>query len=296
MKTQRRIITTELRALNLCSRIAPKLRRCLQCLTGGVILACTLGTEAAQLVYFDENGGSGNPRGFYNFDTVTGVSTLRTTVPGSERFFAMDIRPSDGTVFAVSFSPTLGIFTINLDTGASSVVGLTGVSDLVGLAFNPATSQLFAQQNGGGLYSVNQATGEAMLIGDTGVVDRGLVFSPLGDLYGFTDRGALYRINPANGNVTPVGGTGNPVADPSIGISEDSAFTAAGQLFATDYAGTIFQTDPLTGNGAVIGSTGMGNGLLALSVTPVPEPATLTLLVCGAGIAAFAFRRTSRRP
>src|SRR5204863_7015027 len=48
---------------------------------------------------------------------------------------------SDGTVFATSFTPTPGIFTIDLNTGASALVGLTGLDDLVGLAFNPMTSR-----------------------------------------------------------------------------------------------------------------------------------------------------------
>ena len=41
-------------------------------LAGGALV---LG-EQIDLVYFEENGGGGNPRGLYNFDASTGNSTL----------------------------------------------------------------------------------------------------------------------------------------------------------------------------------------------------------------------------
>src|SRR5687767_2001450 len=76
--------------------------------------------NAETLIYFDENGGNGNPRGLYNFDTETGLSTLRTTVAGDERFFAMAIRQSDHQVFAVSLDSEL--YTININTGAPTLI------------------------------------------------------------------------------------------------------------------------------------------------------------------------------
>ena len=84
------------------------------------------GSQAnAELVYFEEDGGSGNPRGLYNFDLQTNESTLRATVGGSERFFSMAMRPSDGTVFAIDADSRL--HTIDTDTGATSLVAETGL-------------------------------------------------------------------------------------------------------------------------------------------------------------------------
>jgi hypothetical protein len=50
------------------------------------IIACLAGRAraAVELVYFAES-----PRGLHNFDTATGLSTLRVAMTGTERFFAM---------------------------------------------------------------------------------------------------------------------------------------------------------------------------------------------------------------
>jgi hypothetical protein len=284
MKTGNKVITIASLVLILRNVFRPAQKRGISLLTVVCALTYAIGAGAAQLVFFDEVAVGQSPRGLYNFDTVTGISTLRTTVPGTERFFSMDVRPSDGTVFAVSLEPTPGIFTIDINAGAASLVGLTGIHDLAGVAFHPTSGQLFGLKNQGGLYSINQLTGAATFIGNTtfegGYVDRGLVFSPSGRLFGFTHSGALYQIDTATGSVAPVGGSGNPVNL----LSEDAAFTSAGELFATDFAGTIFRTDPLTGNGTVVGSTGLGSGLLG--IIAVPEPSTLALVICGASIVA----------
>jgi outer membrane protein assembly factor BamB len=240
-------------------------------------------TVAANLIYFSDS-----PHGIYNFDTTTGTSTLRAGVSGTQRFFGMDARPTDGTVFAVNYDDSnSGLYTININTGAFSLIGMTGISGMVGVAFNPLNGQLFGLRNGGGLYSINQLNGAASLIGNTGLVDRGLAFSPSGHLFGFTEDGKLYGINPATGSTSAVGGSGNPVP-PSL-IAEDAAFDSTGTLYASDFYGHIFRTDPLTGNGVLIGSAGYD----VLGLLVIPEPNTAFLSVVGT-VMLLLFRRTSQ--
>src|SRR5262245_47773459 len=57
---------------------------------------------AEQLIYIEEDGGGGNPRGLYNFDTNTGISTFRAPLADTSRFYGLAVRPPDGTVFTVS--------------------------------------------------------------------------------------------------------------------------------------------------------------------------------------------------
>jgi hypothetical protein len=237
----------------------------------GLFLVLSFSASSTTLFYFSDS-----PHGFYTFDTTTGISSLREPVSGTQRFFGMDTRPTDGTVFAVNYDPVnpSGLYTININTGAYSLIGSTRVAGLVGLAFDPVNGQLFGLRNGGegsGLFSINQLTGTATLIGNTGSVDRGLVFSPSGQLYAFSDSGQLYHVDPATGGTTAVGGSGNPV----VTLSEDAAFDSTGTLYASDYTGLIFRTDPITGNGVKIGST--GNDVLGLVALPVPEPASVIL-------------------
>lgn len=245
-----------------------------------ILASCENRSSGFDLVYFDEDGGNGQPRGLYNFDPLAGTSTLRATVPGTQRLFALDVRPSDGKVFATDLDSRL--LTIDIDTGQLTDIGATGVSQMVGIAFSPIDGTLYGLQHNGLLYRVDPHTAACTFIGLTGGVERGLAFSPAGQLYGFTDEGHLYQIDPATAAVTPVGGRGNACA----AMAEDAAFLPNGRLFATDFVGNLFETNPTTGDGTLIGTTGMGAGLLGLIVTP--EPTTLSLLtIVGLGL----FRR-----
>jgi hypothetical protein len=236
----------------------------------GLFLVLSFSASSTTLFYFSDS-----PHGFYTFDTTTGISSLRAPVSVTQRFFGMDTRPTDGTVFAVNYDDAnpSGLYTINVSTGTFSLVGMTGIAGMVGLAFDPLNAQLFGLRSGGSLFSINQVTGAATLLGNTGFTDRdrGLVFSPSGQLYVFSESGQLYHVDPATGGTTAVGGSGNPV----VTLSEDAAFDSTGTLYASDYTGLIFRTDPITGNGVKIGST--GNDVLGLVALPVPEPASVIL-------------------
>ena len=248
---------------------------------GLVVLLAAGSGFAAQLVYFDENGWENSPRGLYNFDTQTGISTLRTTVPGTTRFFAMDVRQSDQKVFAIDLGG--GLWTLNINSGQSTLIGQTGIRSPVSLAVNSTTGAMYVLTVNGlynppYLYSVDPATGAAVRVGQTGVASRGLAFSPVGELFAFGDLGTLYRVNPATGQVSGVGGSGNPV--PIRGdIHEDATFTRSGELFACSYQGIVYQTDPVTGDGRMIGYTHLADGMLGL--IEVPEPATAWLVALG---------------
>lgn len=252
-------------------------------------LAITPAGRAATLVYFADPDIAypGYPsRGLYNFDTETGISTFRTAVAGESRFFALDLRPSDATLFACSLDG--GLWTLNINTGVPTFIGSTGITEPVGLAFNPITGDLYGLQNNGGLYSVDMLTGAFSFIGSTGQANRGLSFSPSGQLYAFSNYGDLFSLNPLTGNATAVGGNGNQV----LYISEDSTFTRTGELYAADYSGNIFLTNPITGNGTKIGNTGVIRGTLGL--VAIPEPCTILLLGLGGLAKLLSCQRKSR--
>jgi outer membrane protein assembly factor BamB len=245
---------------------------------------------AANLVMFD-----GDNYSLYNFDTATGLATLRTPISGYHRFIAMDQRPSDGTVFAVNagdLDPS-GLYTININTGALSLIGAFGISgSMDGVAFNPLNGQLFGLRYAGGrlgeLWSINEQTGAATLIGSTGSVDQGLVCSPSGQLFGFDRFGSLYRIDPATAATTLVGGSGT-----YLDIL-DAAFDPSGTLYAYNHSGGgIYRIDTVTGNGTQISSTPFQFNPLGLIVAPVPEPGAAALGIIGVTML-FLFRRNSR--
>ena len=252
------------------------------------ILFVTPGDVVAEtLVFFDENGGPGSPRGLYDFDTVTQDITLRSAVPGSERFFAMDRRLSDDTFFAVDWTGDL--WTIDIDTGTPTNIGPTGIEfnleQLLSIAVHPTTDEIFILDNFTRLHSVDETTGAASLIGTSGIATKGLVFSPGGDMLAFSGEGNLYSLNPANAFPTLIGGN-NPAGG---NVMEDATFTESGELYIGRFDGNIFQTDPVTGDSTFVRSTDMGIGMLAFAT--VPEPASGVLLLAGA----FLLRRRSVR-
>jgi DNA-binding beta-propeller fold protein YncE len=244
--------------------------------------------HAAQLIYFTES-----PRGLYNFDTDTGLSTLRCSMTGTERFFAMDRRPSDGTVFAIDLLGS-GLWTINTDSGATNRIGtLSPIVDRPkGITFNPITEELFVSSVAGALYKVSPATASTTFVGQSGIDINGHSFTPDGATMLAMRQGqgqnGLYSVDPMTAAVAYIG--------PGITVTsvpEDTAFAADGLFYGTDYQGDIFRVNTHTGVATSVGSTGHGNGLLGLIA--VPEPSTLALLGMGGiglmlGVGGGAFR------
>jgi hypothetical protein len=100
------------------------------------------------------------------------------------------------------------LYTVDVTTGALTLVGATGFSGLQGLAFSP-TGSLFAWDIGQGLLSINVGTGAAMDVNPgvgAPVGIQALDFSPGGVLYGV--RNELYTINATTGATTLVGSGG----------------------------------------------------------------------------------------
>ncbi len=245
-------------------------------LAGGTLV---LG-EQIDLVYFEENGGGGNPRGLYNFDASTGNSTLRTTVSGTRRYFSFDERPSDGMIFAAEVVTGNALWTIDIDTGGLTFECSHYLDTVADVSFDPATDELYGLMRNApyGLYTIDPASGASTFIGNVGNgVRTGMTFGPDGTLYGMRLDGTLYTIDKTTGGTTLIGGSGDYVS-----MVEDADFTPDGRLFAVDWSGNLIQIEPATGHRTLVGTTGMGTGLTA--VLGVPEPSALVLLVVGAGV------------
>jgi|GEM_PF-2382822 len=222
-----------------------------------VLLITACGAQAAELICFEENGGGGNPRGLYNFDTSTGMIELRTTVGGNQRFFSLAQRHSDGVVFAMHVNAS-DLYTIDVDTGEFTFITATGLDTVADITFDPDNDKLYGLgRNTSLFYEIDPTNGSSRLIGNAAPVRSGLTFSPDGVLYGLhVFDGNLYTIDPETGQPTLVGSSG-----PDPGTIEDATFTSAGEMFFTDYGGNIYQIDPDNGARTLLGSTGMGSGL-----------------------------------
>lgn len=123
-----------------------------------------------------------------------------------------------GTVITGGGGP-VELRTLNPDTGASTLIGVTGTGPIAGLAYNPNTNVMYGIAGSSGpadLYTIDLMTGVATIVGSTGIQAGSLEFGPDGNLYAggtgtvapYDNQGSLYRINPATGASTLVGATG----------------------------------------------------------------------------------------
>jgi hypothetical protein len=160
----------------------------------------------------------------------------------------------DGTLYAGSFT-TNNLYTINLATGAPTLVGSLGFNFIMDMAWDQLNSTMYAIAasptcGGSSLYSVNLASGAGSL-------------------------------------VTPV-----PSDNCLMALAVDAAGRLLATDFMS--ASPLFQIDPATGNLANLGNTGLSTTMGA-AIAPIPEPTTLTLVGLGlTGVMARYRRRRSR--
>ena len=221
------------------------------------------GPACADLIYFEENGGSGGVRGLYDFLSATGTSTLRTAVGGSERIFSLAADPS-GTVFGVD-PLAARLYLVDLTSGTLTfLTSLVGTSTVADITFDPLTGQLYGAERNAPLrlYRIDLATGVATTVGTMTNARTGLTFAPDGTLFGCALNGTLYQIDPATAAETLIGGGGGPT------LIEDATVRADGTIFVTDFGGGLYSIDPATGTTTPVGNSGLGSGLLGI----VPQP------------------------
>ncbi len=89
---------------------------------------------------------------------------------------------TNGILWMIDGRPQEALYTVNLGTGAASLVGVHGVDDLFGLAHDPTTNTLYGSgESPSGFYSMNMMTGAASFIGDPGVAADGLTYDSTRD-------------------------------------------------------------------------------------------------------------------
>ena len=159
--------------------------------------------------------GGGNPDQIIAIDPATGAGSvfLNTTGRPTEYFIrGMTVSASNVMYVALSQIDTTTIdriASIDMTTGAYTVIGPTGRTDLQALAFDPS-GVLYAIgiNNGGTLVQLDPATGAATVIGggNFGGDDQALTFLPDGT--GYICRVNLQTVDPTTGQTTLVGVTG----------------------------------------------------------------------------------------
>lgn len=155
---------------------------------------------------------------------------------------------------------TQSLYAIDSATGAATLIGDTGVRQIVGIAWSGST--LFAYTNGADLYTIDVSTGAATLLGDNfGVVpESDLTFDPTGALW-TVNQGALGTLDSTTGAFTGVGSIGGAATDISGLVFVPDA--NGGQLIGYAHNGTnddaIVSFDLSTGAASVVTSAGLND-------------------------------------
>jgi hypothetical protein len=219
----------------------------------GTLIGGTAFVDAANpgssLVFIDPDGGT-----IYRRLALSGAG-----LPATFSVTAVEFSPGGGQLFmAFDFDPTTDgsasqLGRVNLagcapTTCVVTLLGQTGVGEIGGMAFSPATGELLGVtstvNSGGNLVSLDAVTGQATFLATTGFTDvTGLEFSP--------DGLTLYAV---------------------LGAAEPAAPPGA--------AGDLVVIDPFTGLGSVVGPVGPTSGLTGISFRPQNNntPASATSL------------------
>jgi hypothetical protein len=188
----------------------------------------------------------------------------------------------DGTtMWAVPGRGNNSLYTIDIESGAATLVGSHGVNDLFGLEWDPTTQTLYGSQfsGGSGFYRLNTANGAATLIGTMNRQIGGLAHDSMRDkLIGVEDgAGDLWEIDRSNGAQTLLF-AGDFTNDSGLAYDNDQDM-----LWDIDWSGNLFRYDIENG----YARTTMATGLTAHDgLAYVPEPMSLTLLGLGALVVA----------
>ena len=260
-------------------------------------------TSTNSLARFD----SATPGTINSMVAVTGLNTGASLI-------GIDFRPVNGLLYGVSSDSRM--YTINLTSGAASVIGSAGAFTVSGTSFgfdfNPVPDLIRVTSDAEQNLRLNPNTGLlagadtslAFAAGDTNAgANPNIVGSAYTNSFSGTTTTTLYGIDSVRDilvtQVPPNAGTLNTVGVLGFNTTDQVGFDifflgnlAFASLTAVGGGSSFFSINLATGAATAIGA--IGNGLLIsdIAIQQVPEPATLALLVAGLmGVIAVGKRR-----
>jgi len=260
---------------------------------GFLLLGGAINPAAAQLTLFGSvPNGAGTDSTLVTINPGTAAASGVGAI-GYAHVAGLAGRPSDVTLFGTT-GDNGQILTINLLTGAGTMVGSPDGLPIGGLAFNAgtlyATCTRASFSGPDTLCSVNQVTGFLTQIGSgldhsTGVYNRpfnGLAFDGSGTLYASTGSTAiggptLYTVNTTTGVATSVGTIRNS-SDVQITSGVEGLEFVGGTLYGSTANGHLITIDTVAPNIGVYSDVGSISGIVngtaveGLGALDIPTP------------------------
>ncbi len=190
------------------------------------------------------------------FDTNTKTFTNIGRLDALFDFGGMSWDPNTKQMYLVQGLTGTGLYTVDLATGATTLVGDHGVTGMFGLAFDTSTDTMYATRStmGNGFYSMDLTDGTASLIGDPRTWFDGLTYDPVRDMLvgGNAGSGDLYSIDRATGVCTRIY-NGGYFDNCGLAWDEDT-----GLYWMVDWGGYLYSFDPENGFARTIVLSGLG--------------------------------------
>lgn len=164
---------------------------------------------------------------------------------------------TDGMVYFVEGRPVNSLYRVNTTTGAATLVGAHGITDMFALGYHPPSNTLYGigQQTGVGptLYSISLTTGAATLIAATEATESLVWDSKRSRMVAASYNAPFRTIDLATGVQTPIPAAGNSISD-NNGMTYD---TANDLFWQSSYSAGMQKYDPNNNfTGTAITSTG----------------------------------------
>jgi hypothetical protein len=158
----------------------------------------------------------------------------------------------NGKLYMTEGRATNSLYTINTTTGAATLVGVHGITDMFALAYYAPTNTLYANGNLNTLYTLNTTTGAATVVGASGYLN-GMAWDPIrSTMWAITSSGTIDTVNIATGTLTSATGT---VVSNNNGLTYDAFLD---RFWVANYDGAIAKYNAAASWAATPVLTGQG--------------------------------------
>ncbi len=209
--------------------------------------------------------------------TVTTVGSLG--VAGGD-FGDLAYDSTTGTAYWAAGRGNNNLYSVNLTTGAASLIGNYGVNDLFGLTFDTANNTLYGFATNQNVYTINVSTGASTILsGNHGLYPGGAAYVAATD--------TIYLQAAGGGGVNTIDavtGAGT-FFSAGAGAINDNGLTwdvARGRFFANDYSGNVYSYAADFNSRSLVLNYGSSlDGIISVETGAVPEPATWAMMLLG---------------